>query len=263
LFRKKITINYFFLIIYSIALSLALIGRQTFLALVPFLILYILFSNFSSKKKTLFFVSTIIALTPLCLFIYFWKGITPPEQSFVSGGNLFSYSFKNGILGIGYSAISFFILNTTILLNYFKPKPVITSIIIAIILEFIVKLEFIPFGTIFYKYSNLNNWIQYLFPILIFTIAIFYIYTLFKLVLKSYKHYRYNNLFILLFNFAMTSTTFKITHQFSSRYIAQFSFLHLENDSDQKENIHYSARLLILIFGALLGLYTLNSYYSL
>ena len=262
-FRKKNTINYLILIIYSIALSLALIGRQTFLALVPFLILYILFSNFSSKKKVIFCLSTIVAITPLCFLIYFWKGITPPDQSFVSGGTIFSYSFKNGLLGIGYSAISFFILNATILSNYFKPKPLASSIIIAIILEFIVKLEFIPFGTIFNKYSNFNNWIQYLFPILIISIAILYIYILFKLVLKSNKHYSYNNVFIILFNFAMTLTTFKVTHQFSSRYIAQFSFLHLNNDYDQENNINYFAIFLILIFGAMFGLYTLNSYYSL
>ncbi len=57
--------SFYNILIYTMALALALLGRQTFLAVVPVFFIYILISENTSQNKIYFSLSTLLALLPI------------------------------------------------------------------------------------------------------------------------------------------------------------------------------------------------------
>jgi hypothetical protein len=257
--QKNIVIS---LLIYTFSLSMALLGRQTFIAIVPVFFIYIVHSDFKIGKKLLFSIFTSFSLIPITYLIIMWGGLVPPEQALVSGKSLFSISIENGLLGIGYSAISFFILNPSILTNFLKLKIFLISAIISLVAELILKVKYIPLGSFFNKLNYFHTIIPFIFPTIMFMVSIIYIHTLIKLIYEMYKKYENMRVMFLLFNFFMTITSFKIIHQFSSRYVAQYSFLSLNQEQNKSREFLDNLKIILLLVGAVLGLNSLYSYYT-
>jgi hypothetical protein len=59
----------------------------------------------------------------------------------------------------------------------------------------------------------------------------------------------------------MTLTPFKTLHQFSSRYVAQFSILFLNDLINDYSKLQYLIKILLLILGGISGCISLHTYY--
>jgi hypothetical protein len=249
-------------LVYVISLALAMLGRQTFIVIIPAIFLCLYLSKFTFSKKILFSLLTIFSLVPILYVINIWGGLVPPEQSVVSGKSLFSISLQNGLLGIGYSAMTFFILNPILSIEYINKKVVFLSGIIAVITELILKVEYLPVGTFFSKFDNLPTFFSYLFPFLILKLAVIYIYIIIKTIYRHFINQEVKRMTFLILASFMIFTSFKIVHQFSSRYVAQYAFLSL-NQEQIDDNKNIIVKVFLLVLGSILGLYSLYSYYSL
>ncbi len=162
-----------------------------------------------------------------------------------------------------YSAVSLFLLNPNFALNFLNKKTVISTILIVLIFGHFIKIDYMPLGTILKHFNYSGQLLPALFHYIIYIFSVLYTLIISHLIIKKYLIKDVKGLFYLILNLLMTFTSFKIVHQFSSRYIAQFAFLSLNLAPKEKTFPAIILQISLLIVGMLAGINSLLTYYTL
>jgi hypothetical protein len=251
----------YLLLLFSLFFSLSLLGRQTFLIIFPAFLLIILL-KFKGFARFKYLAITFLSLVPLFFFILLWKGLVPPEQKFVSGGSIFSMSVANGVIGLGYFSIMYFLLNP--IFKNVKLKIFLILLPFSIFTQFLLKLQFLPFLSFFKKIGlGKLELLYYVFPLLLIWVGFFFLVNQVIKVYNEYKNKDYLNLLKDGIYLLMSFSPFKIIHSFSSMYVGQASLtaLHTDQKDIGDKRRHYLIISALLIIGAAGGLHTVYVYY--
>jgi 4-amino-4-deoxy-L-arabinose transferase-like glycosyltransferase len=237
-------------IIGGLAMGVAISGRQPLLvtlAAVPILAI-----DSRSRIQVLCFLLS-GAIIPIILFAT-WGGLVPPTHQFVGEG----LSVPHLILAYCYAGGITLILSPRFFSYNFKITVIIAvfSILINAIFSWI---EFVPMRT-------LSNQLipEAVFPIyieicsgLLFSLGVLYLASIIKNLINNRENLNY--LFLGIATLFICFTALKVTHQFSSRYVAQaIPLFALITEPYSKANYFKATRVVI---GSLLGLAILTSYY--
>ncbi|PSP00259.1 MAG: hypothetical protein BRC47_13210 [Cyanobacteria bacterium QS_7_48_42] len=237
-------------IIGGLAMGVAISGRQPLLvtlAAVPILAI-----DSRSRIQVLCFLLS-AAIIPIILFAT-WGGLVPPTHQFVGEG----LSVPHLILAYCYAGAITLILSPRFFSYNFKITVIIAvfSILINAIFSWI---EFVPMRT-------LSNQLipEAVFPIyieicsgLLFSLGVLYGASIIKNLINNRENFNY--LFLGIATLFICFTALKVTHQFSSRYVAQaIPLFALITEPYSKANYFKATRVVI---GSLLGLAILTSYY--
>ena len=248
--------KYALAILSGLLVSLAIMGRQTYL--VSLLTLPILY--FPEKKKT-----DIVAIA-LCLIFSLlfplkvfsvWQNLVPYQCLAANQ----EYVFAHGILGLGYSAI--FVLGWNV--DFFakiSPKHsahfLVGIIFIFVTNHFLGLVEFLPAKILTERFFSptLQPTIAKMFGSLCISISLYFLYSLAIKTFEKKKNVYY--LFALANYLVILATFFKISHMFGARYVFQaFPFLMYLVLQDKK---FHAKNLTLKIIFLLLGLLFLWKY---
>jgi hypothetical protein len=240
-------------IIGGLALGIAITGRQTLLvtlAAVPILAI-----NSRSRIKILCFLLSSLII-PVILFIT-WGGLLSPslqDLEIVGEG----FSITHLILAYCYAGVITFILSPRFF--SYRLRTILIIAVLSILINSIFKwIEFVPIST-------LSNQLipDSIFPIyvqicsgLLVSLGTLYLASLFKNLINNRENLNY--LFLGVATLFICFTALKITHQFSSRYVAQALPLFTLITEPYSEASYFKATR--IVFGSLLGVAILTSYY--
>ncbi|TWW00357.1 glycosyltransferase family 39 protein [Chitinophaga pinensis] len=207
-------------ILAGLSLGLAILGRSPFVVIVPAALLLLLQTAGEWRKWVIVSVYMGLALACCVPVFIIWGGLMPPKQAIISTGGLVLW---HGILAFSYGALiaviiapGWFIYNRQILL--------VLIILYAILLP-------ANYYWLHYEYAPLNEALKKIFPAavmhiypylispLLATIALYFLYCAFWQGMERRTEPFF--LFILFATLLMLATSFKVTHLFSSRYVAQ------------------------------------------
>ena len=250
--------KYIYIVFFALFYSISLVGRQNFLITFPCFLLALLLEKFKLLKRVISILISFCSFIPLFYFVSIWGGLVPPQQRMVAGNSILSVSLVHGILGIAYYGILFFLVNPNLFIKTLSTKMIILVAILSIALEFYAKIQFVPFLSLFNKLS-LPSFFTYLFPGLLISVGVYFSASLILLYIKKLDD---KNYLILLLNLAMAFSCFKVIHLFSSRYVAQASFLATGFKNENESQIISILRILTLIGGSSAGLFSLYVYYK-
>lgn len=204
----------------GLCLGLAILGRSPFVVIIPAALLLLLQSAGEWKKWVIVSIYMGLALACCVPVFVIWGGLMPPKQAVISEGGLVPW---HGILAFAYGALiavivapAWFIYNRRVL--------------IALILVYAVLLP-ANYYWLHYEYAPLNEALKKIFPAafmqlypylispVLATIALYFLYCAFWQGMERRTEPFF--LFILFATLLMLATSFKVTHLFSSRYVAQ------------------------------------------
>ncbi|MBW8686734.1 glycosyltransferase family 39 protein [Chitinophaga rhizophila] len=209
-----------FAVIAGLCLGLAILGRSPFVVMAPAALLLLLHTAGGKMKWAI--VTIYIGLALACCIPVFliWEGLMPPKQAIISQGGLVPW---HGILAFAYGALiaviiapSWFIYNKWVLISL--------VVIYAILLP-------ANYFWLHYEYAPLNEALKKIFPAafmqlypylispVLATIAVYFLYCACWQGMERRTEPFF--LFILCSTLLMLATSFKVTHLFSSRYVAQ------------------------------------------
>ncbi len=251
-------------IISGLSFSLAILGRQPIIALLgafPFFFFSIV-KPYKIKIQNKRFIYYIIITFVISLIIpfyifYIWGNIQPISME-VTGIGL---APNHLILSLGYAAIfTFLIYPHFYSFKYISFKEIIIVTTIAIVSNFILlKVEFTPFLSLARKYLSPTT--LYVYSLACGSIlAILGILFTFYFLKKQFKTAN-TLIFVLSIGFLLIiSTSIKVTHQFSARYVAQaFPLLVIAINYDRKKITYLD--IITLLIGGTLGIISLESYF--
>ena len=265
-YYKKNKNNYLLALLSGLSFSLAILGRQPLIVMwlaLPLLFLkqgYLFKIDFERNEFLKFVIITVVSSLILPLYIFsIWGNFQPLSTQFTGIG----ISPINLILSFGYAAIFTFFIKP----NYFKflNKKInyyefITVIAISFFLNFyILKIEFIPFNGIISNWFNdsLISYYKIFCGSFLAIVGLSFIYFFTK---KNLLQKEPLTLFFAFGFLLIISTSFKVTHQFSPRYVVQaFPLIVLAVHSNEEQISWLS--LITLTVGGVLGIVSLNSYY--
>ena len=208
-------------ILSGLALGLAILGRSPFL-IVGFSSAILLFQNFGNAKRwRTLLIFGICALSISVPVFIIWNGLVPPHQAYVGKG----FSLWHGLLAFAYAA--FF----TVLLApnwfYFNKKTIFY--LAGCYLVFLLVNIFIAH----YEYAPLDKTLAKVFPVsfmklyplmispLLATLSFYFVACSFWQGWKKRSDPVF--LFLLVAGMLLLASCFKVTHLFSTRYVAQAS----------------------------------------
>ena len=207
-------------ILAGLSLGLAILGRSPFVVIVPAALLLLL--QTAGERRKWIIVCIYIGLALACCIPVFiiWGGLMPPKQAVISAGGLMPW---HGILAFAYGALiaviiapAWFVYNRLTLL--------------ALILLYVILLP-ANYYWLHYEYAPLHEALKKIFPAavmhiypylispLLITIALYFLYCAFWQGMERRTEPFF--LFILFATLLMLATSFRVTHLFSSRYVAQ------------------------------------------
>lgn len=254
LHQKSQVRTYILVICSGLLISLAILGRQPYLVVV--LASPILFFRNKTINTSLIITYLITALAIPIYIFYLWKNIQPPSEAYTGSG----FKIFHGLLAFGYAYILFILIAPSwISVTHLKSKCLIL-IGVCSINYFLIKIQFLPIMSLSKAYlsSNLQEAFSLIFASCIIFLGILFLINCFN-YLKQ-KQYNSLDLFFVLSMILILSTSAKVTHQFSSRYVVQaVPFIVLISRDNQKLNL---LKLLLTASGIILGLLTLNSYFN-
>ncbi len=243
----------------GISLALSILGRQPYLVTILAIAPFVLLRSYSHKKlkKSLFFMIPAL-LPPLGAFMV-WGDIQPPRMAHTGEG----LRLYHGFLGLGYTAI------VTLLIAprwFVLPRSVkgwgwaVGGILVLVLLNgWVFRTEFLPMKTVMenlFPASYLTPFSRIFAALAVGLGGWFGISGLIRL----WEH-RTDKVFLMawLATFLILATTIKVTHQFSSRYVAQAApFLVLMLAPYQKEGPWKTFGMLV---GMGVGLVSLGSFF--
>jgi hypothetical protein len=234
----------------GLSLGLAILGRQTYLILIPVIFLWALF-----QRKFLLPVLLLFVFAGLCsgwLFIV-WKGLVPPSQQMVDGG----LRFDHALLAMVYIGVAGFALAPSLLkqipLRFGMPFLIFSGAIGF----FTIGVEVVPAKSLLISLfgMDLAGQIGRLALAAMFAISVLWIISLSKKIILERNSFLFLNLLILL---AFISVPAKISHLFSSRYVvtAMIPLIFLTGFENTKLAIS------LKVLGGLVGAATLATYYG-
>jgi len=207
-------------ILAGFSLGLAILGRSPFVVMVPAALLLLLQTTGERRKWVIVCIYMGLALA-CCIPVFFiWGGLMPPKQAIISAGGLMPW---HGILAFAYGA-----LIAVIIAPAWFVYDRLT--LFALILLYVLLLP-ANYYWLHYEYAPLNGALKKIFPAavmqvypylispLLTTIALYFLYCAFWRGMERRTEPFF--LFILFATLLMLATSFKVTHLFSSRYVAQ------------------------------------------
>lgn len=234
----------------GLALGIAIAGRQPLLvtlAAVPILAI-----DSRSRIQVLSFLLS-AAIIPTTLFIT-WGGLVPPKLQFVGEG----FSITHLILAYCYAGVITLILSPRFF-SYRLRTTLIIAVLSILINGIFNWIEFVPMRT-------LSNQLipESMFPIyvkicsgLLVSLGTLYLASLLKNLINNRENLNY--IFLGVATIFICFTALKVTHQFSSRYVAQALPLFTLITEPYSEASYFKATRIVL--GSLLGVAILTSYY--
>jgi 4-amino-4-deoxy-L-arabinose transferase-like glycosyltransferase len=218
--RKRWWLSILLSLLAGLSLGLAILGRSPFLMIVPAALLLLLQTTGEKKRRVIVCIYMAVALLCCIPVFVIWGGLMPPKQAIISEGEFVAW---HGILAFAYGALivlivapAWFIYNRLILM--------------ALILLYLILLP-VNYYWLHYEYAPLSEVLKKIFPAaiteiypyfispLLLTIALYFLYCAFLQWME--RRTEPFSLFILLSVLLMLATSFKVTHLFSSRYVAQ------------------------------------------
>lgn len=218
--RKRGGLGILLSLLAGLCLGLAILGRSPFLMIVPSALLLLLQSPVELKRWAI--VSIYMSVALLCCIPVFviWGGLVPPKEAVITAGGIVTW---HGILAFAYGALiiliiapGWFIYNRLVLL--------------ALVLLYIILLP-VNYYWLHYEYAPLSGALKKILPAaimqiypyvispLLITFALYFLYAAFLQWMERRTEPFF--LFILMAALLMLATSFKVTHIFSSRYVAQ------------------------------------------
>ncbi|WP_044219106.1 glycosyltransferase family 39 protein [Chitinophaga pinensis] len=207
-------------ILAGLSLGLAILGRSPFVVIVPAALLLLLQTAGESRKWVIVCIYMGVALACCMPVFIIWGGLMPPKQAIISAGGLMPW---HGILAFAYGAlIALIIAPAWFLYNRYT--------LLVLILLYVLLLP-ANYYWLHYEYAPLNEALKKIFPAalmriypylispLLATIALYFLYCAFWRGMERRTEPFF--LFILFATLLMLATSFKVTHLFSSRYVAQ------------------------------------------
>jgi hypothetical protein len=250
----------------GITLALAVLGRTPYLTLLGCGVAIILVGKYPAKDLTPMIISAVIQSTIVLAIVlpvfYIWGGLVPPLQSSVEG----TLKPWHSILAISYLGITGLILN----ISWFKIQVLnlkfIASLLIGVFLLFVL-LNVFDVGV---KYAPLSVTVESLLPtplveiyILVVSpiLACFAAYFLMCCFFRVRENLQ-NPAFLIATCAALVlaASAAKISHQFSSRYIAQAAPFMLVMFLDRYDMNKDNTKWLRLAIGIIIGVVSLNTY---
>jgi 4-amino-4-deoxy-L-arabinose transferase-like glycosyltransferase len=258
--------NYLTSIATGISLSLAILARQPLLLVIlsfPFIFISTKENKYSidlTKKEFLKFlgVATISSLVLPTWAFSVWGNIQPTSQAWTGLG----FSINNLILAFGYAFLNIILVNP----NYFDLKKdfsnkieLVVLILISVLLNLtIFKITDAPFGRII---STILPYVSAIYPIICGCLLTTLGFTFFYYYLKKQLSAKNSlDIFFAIAFILVLASCFKVTHQFSTRYVVQaFPLLVLSANLNNKK---ITARSIIsLLIGGILGLVCLERFF--
>jgi 4-amino-4-deoxy-L-arabinose transferase-like glycosyltransferase len=240
------------------ALGLAILGRSPFLVLVPAAGALLINNFHNARRWPLLVIYCGVALAMCLPVFYIWKGLTPPQQAFTGAGGL---SGEHGMLGFAYGALITFLLAPR---WFYFSKSVMLYMAGAYVVLLILNVT-----AVHWEYAPLNIAMGKVMPAAVMQVypyimapalAVVAGYFVICSALRGWER-RTEPFFLFLLAAVMLllATNFKVTHLFSSRYVAQaaplFVLLLLGYDK-----ITYG-KIARTVIGMVIGLLSLETYF--
>ena len=256
--ESALPVSLFMALLAGFALGMAILGRSPFLIMVP-AAGALLINNFRSTGRWLLLIIYCGVALAMCLPVfYIWKGLTPPQQAFTAAGGL---DMEHGMLAFAYGALITFLLAPGWF--YFSKRVILYMLggyVVLLLLNItLIRWEYGPLSVAMEKI--LPAALMRLYPFIMApALAAVAIYFVICSALRAWER-RTEPFFLFLLAAAMLmlATSFKVTHLFSSRYVAQaapfFVLLLLRYDQ-----FTYS-KVLRTVTGMVIGLLSLETYF--
>jgi len=248
---KRFTYVYFMLS--GLFAGIAILGRQTYL---PMILVFLVLSYYKPAWRWSALSAFLIAFFTVLPVFLTWGGLVPKSQSNVGGG----IDVSHGLLAISYLGIVVAILAPSFFSILLKKWKLLLGAIFLMILANLTLFQFkfkLMMGLV--KYVPIpEDFYSIIMGSLLITTCITFVLATFLNVLDRYE----NKLFLLMTGLTIlsVSTSFGITHLFSSRYIMTcFPFVLI-----MIQPFYSPSRwtLLRFVLGGLFGILTLASYYT-
>lgn len=204
----------------GVCLGLAILGRSPFL-LLAFAAFALLYGNTGSAARwrtVILYAATGLSMAIPVFLI--WGGLVPPQQAFVSAGGI---NVWHGILAFAYGALltliiapHWFYFNRRVLV-----AMVIAYFVFLVINRYLLHFTYYPLSEALKKIvpASFMEIYPYIIAPAFIALALWFIAST---VYRGWQH-RTNELFIflLLCGLFILATSAKVTHLFSTRYVAQ------------------------------------------
>lgn len=233
-------------------LGLAIWGRSTFLALVAaYLFLFLYYRN-------PFIILTVLIAAGISFPIfYIWGDLMPPAQQYIGSGGI---KIWFGILALAYMGVIMLIIAPKwfIVTRQAYWTAALFFLFFTVLNYFFLESTYAPLSVFLSKFfgAGLMTVYSYLISGLLASMAFYF---LFSSVFHLYK--RRSDPVFLFFTCAcllMLATCFKVSHLFSSRYVAQ-AVIFILPVAYEYEDSHYT-KPVRLVVGMAIGFISLNTY---
>jgi hypothetical protein len=234
----------------GLSLGLAILGRQTYLILLPVIFFWALF-----QRKFLLPIFVLIIFSGLCSgwLFFVWKGLVPPSQQSVDGG----LRFDHALLAMVYIGVAGFVLAPSLLIQIPLRFGIPFLVCSCVVSFFAIGGEVVPAKSLLLSLfgMDLAGQIGRLALAAMFAISVLWIMSLSKRIILERNSFLFLNLLILL---AFIAVPAKISHLFSSRYVvtAMIPLIFLTGFENTKLAIA------LKICGAIIGAASLATYYG-
>lgn len=256
--ESALPVSLFMALLAGFALGMAILGRSPFLIMVP-AAGALLINHFRSTGRWLLVIIYCSVALAMCLPVfYIWKGLTPPQQAFTAAGGL---DAEHGMLAFAYGALITFLLAPGWF--YFSKR------IIIYLLGGYAVLLLLNITLVHWEYGPLSVAMEKILPAALMRLYPFImapaltVVAVYFIICSAWRAWERRTepffLFLLTSAMLMLATSFKVTHLFSSRYVAQaapfFVLLLLGYDK-----LTYS-KVLRTVAGMIIGLLSLETYF--
>jgi hypothetical protein len=240
--------------------GMAILGRTPYLVILPaffgVLILIRFFKLGSISIPKAFLPYAVIALAMIVPIFMIWGGMVPPLQPKVAG----AIQPWHGLLACAYAGVIGFIIYPK---WFIYNNTILTILAAAYVFFFTIGLmdlgyEYAPMATTVIRIAGLNAfnmYVKFISPLLA-TFGFYFLVCCWYRGKENLNNAMY--LFALLASLAILASSAKISHQFSSRYVAQAApfLVILFAKVDEKDNWRW----IRLAIGITMGFLSLNTY---
>lgn len=242
--------------------GLAILGRTPYLVMLPAFLVVIIYLRYYQKKNfsagAAFIPYAVIALAMIVPIFIIWGGLAPPLQPLVDG----AITPRQAFLSFAYAGVMGLFINP----KWYRFNRIILYILIATFVLFLILnflgagVEYGPMTVVFQKIFGKDPTLLSLYrksiTALLMSAGAYFLICCFYHAKENLNNPKY--LFAMMAALAILGSTAKISHQFSSRYVAQAApFLVILFANIDQEDRWKWARLIVAM---VMGLLSLNTY---
>jgi hypothetical protein len=238
----------------GLCLGAAILGRQTYLVIVPVLVVMIFWLP---EKWLPILVCVVTALIMSAWLFLLWRGLAPPQYY----GLTYSWlSFTNLLLSLSYAAVATLFLNPAWLSGHRRRAWIICAVCGAALAYFARSYEDPPARSLLIKLfgAHMGLWIGFAVGCASAALGAIWAWSAFKIFWRQRRDPE--QVFLLLSLGALVLAPLKMTAQFSSRYVVGcLTVLLLLVDVPLQLRGFWAARVFV---GGLLGMAILWTYFQ-